>query len=118
MCFGASWADLGAQKLPKGRPKGTQEMQKTKPNRHQIFDFWTDFGSIWGALEMASRLQGGSGVRAWRNARGLAYSMSWKKSKQISKTIQSRSDPSGGAGFNSYPHSAAPAKPATILEAS
>ena len=91
--LGRTWTDLGAQEGPKGRPKGIQEAPKTSPKLHEIFDrnfdrFWTDFG-------------GPGEIRAWPGGLRGAWldSLSSKNSKKISKTIQTRSDPSGGGGL-------------------
>ena len=95
--LGASWAELEPIWAPKMVQKGGQKGPKRRQKRDQndmniLIDFWIDFGAIWEAQE--GWTQAPCGMRgAWLD------SLSSKNSKKISKTIRTRSDPSGGGGF-------------------
>ena len=83
-----------------GSPKGVVLGGQKGPKRHQkrdqndikiLIDFWIDFGPIWEA--QGTRVRATCGMRgAWLD------SLSSKNSKKISKTVWTRSDPSGGGG--------------------
>ena len=105
-----SKSDLGAKKSEKWTQKGCQKGPKRDQKRDQndiklLIDFWIDFGPILEAQgELGTRPGGMRG--AWLDS--LSSKTSNKNSKKISKTIQTRSDPSGGGGFNRCAHSAKP----------
>ena len=104
--LGASWAELGAIWAAKRAQKGGQDEPKTHPKRDQndikiLIDFWIDFGPNLEARRGVN--QPPRGMRgAWLD------SLSSKNSKTISKSVQTRSDPSGGGGFNRFAQSARP----------
>ena len=94
----AFWCELGAIWAPKRAQKGGQKGPKRHQKRDQndikiLIDFWIDF---WTILEAPGDLD-----REPRGLRGAwLSSLISKNSKTISKTVQSRSNPSGGGGFN------------------
>ena len=111
--LGRTWADLGTQELPKGRSLEPKMHQKRNQNDIEILIvFWIDFGLIilsdFGRAGSDQRqTDGGCGMRgAWLDS--LSSKNSNKNSKTISISIRTRSDPSGGGGFNRYAHSARP----------
>ena len=82
--------DLGAQKLPKGRPSRTQERPKTRPKRHQKFTpFWMDFGSILAkSPEEVWRRSGGVPADVWRLSGGMrAPRLIWQIGKYANMVV-------------------------------
>ena len=91
-------------------PKGCEMRGQKGPKRHQkrdqndikmLIDFGIDFGPIWEAQGGLS--QPPCGMRGpWLDSFEL------KEFEYVLKTVQTRSDPSGGGGFNRFAQSAGP----------
>ena len=106
----ASWSDLGwiwtskttilgAKNPPRGRPRRAKNETKMTSIFGSIFG--SIFDRFWRPRKLRRSSGGGTG-----GLRGACLRL--QRSRKSSISIQTRSDPSGGGGFNRFAHSAGP----------